>query len=67
MNKATDVSTLKCSETYFTLTDDAMNRLGTDKKDLLLAIHRFLSQKVTCWIILEVEKLYVIIFFFNKK
>ena len=44
-----------------------MNRLRTDKKDLLLAIHRFLSQKVTCWIILEGEKLYVIIFFFNKK
>ena len=58
---------MKCSETYFTLIDDPMNRLRTDKKDLLLAIHRFLFQKVTCWIILEGEKLYVIIFFFNKK
>ena len=58
---------MKCSETYFTLIDDAMNRLRSDKKDLLLAIHRFLSQKVTCWMILEGEKLYVIIFFFNKK
>ena len=44
-----------------------MNRLRTDKKNLLLAIHRFLSQKVICWIILEGKKLYVIIFFFNKK
>ena len=58
---------MKCSEAYFTLIDDAMNRLRTDKKGLLLTIHRFLSQKVTCWIILEGEKLYVIIFSFNKK
>ena len=67
MNSATDVNTLKCSKTYCTLIDDAMSRLRTDKKHPLLAIHRFLSQKVTCWIILEGEKLYVIIFFFNKK